>query len=251
MAHTTPLITTVHYSSFRDETSLLTSAMEPPIDIVCMATQSPSCDFKPLALQRRPLGAHDVLIDMKYCGICHTDVHAATGDVAALMGKHYPCVPGHELAGVCTRVGAAVTKFKVGDQVGVGCMVDSCLTCKSCLAGEEQKCSKQVATYNGIDKSGRAAPHGTKHTLGGYTSKMVVHERFGILIPPSYPLECAGVVMCAGVTLFDPLRRYKCAGKRVGIIGVGGLVSGLFFCSVFPFTHFFLSYPPTPNPFFL
>ena len=102
------------------------------------------------------------------------------------MGNPYPCVPGHELAGVCIRVGDAVTRVKVGDHVGVGCMVDSCLSCSACLRGEEQKCTKQVPTYNGKDRSGRAAtyPPGG-HTLGGYTSKMVVHERFAVIIPPS------------------------------------------------------------------
>jgi hypothetical protein len=123
-------------------------------------------------------------------------------------------------------VGDAVTRVKVGDHVGVGCMVDSCLTCAACKRGEEQMCSKQVATYNGKDFSGRAAtgPGAPQHTLGGYSDKMVVHERFAIIIPKTYPLECAGPVMCAGVTLFDPLRRYGAGkGTRVAIVGVGGL----------------------------
>ena len=153
--------------------------------------------------------------------------HIARGAIESVAGKvTYPIVPGHELAGVCTAVGPGVTKFKVGDCVGVGCMVDSCLECANCKAGEEQKCSKgNIATYNGKDKFGRAQtypPGGA--TLGGYTTKMVVHERFGIKIPEGYPLEYAGPVMCAGVTLYDPLKRYGAkAGTKVGVVGLGGL----------------------------
>jgi D-arabinose 1-dehydrogenase-like Zn-dependent alcohol dehydrogenase len=151
----------------------------------------------------------------------------ARGAIEAVGGKVvYPIVPGHELAGICAAVGPGVTKFKVGDAVGVGCMVDACLSCAACLRGEEQKCAKgNIATYNGRDKHGRAAtfPAGGA-TLGGYTQRMVVHERFGILLPGGYPLEYAGPVMCAGVTLFDPLRRYGATkGTKVGIVGLGGL----------------------------
>jgi len=131
------------------------------------------------------------------------------------------------LAGVAVAVGGQVTKFKVGDHVGVGCMVDSCLTCKSCRAGEEQKCRKQVATYQGKDNgSGRAQTYpANTQTIGGYSTVHIVHERFGVLIPPGYPLEYAGPVMCAGVTMYDPLRRQKAKEKksRVGIVGLGGL----------------------------
>ena len=197
-----------------------------PVEALCMATADPRCNFQPARFQRRAVGPSDVLIDMKFCGICHTDVHSAQGHLAALSGRCFPCVPGHELAGVVAAVGADVTRVRVGDHVGVGCMVDSCLTCAACKRGEEQMCSKQVATYNGKDRSGRAAPGpgAPAHTLGGYTDKFVVHERFAVIVPKSYPLECAGPVMCAGVTLFDPLRRYGATkGTRVGIVGIGGL----------------------------
>lgn len=154
--------------------------------------------------------------------------HIARGAIESVGGKVvYPIVPGHELAGVCTAVGPGVTKFKVGDHVGVGCMVDSCLACDACLRGEEQKCTKgNVATYNGQgNKFGRAQtypPDGS--TLGGYSTQMVVHERFGIKVPEGYPLEFAGPVMCAGVTLYDPLKRYGAKqGTKVGIVGLGGL----------------------------
>jgi uncharacterized zinc-type alcohol dehydrogenase-like protein len=173
------------------------SIAEAGVNALCMATQSRACDFKPLRLTRRPVGPHDVLIEMKYCGVCHTDLHNAAGHLEALGGPFYPCVPGHELAGVCIAVGASVTRAKVGDQIGVGCMVDSCLECAACLRGEEQKCMKQVMTYGGQDRSGRAAygPGAPEHTLGGYTSHMVVHERFAVIIPAAYPLQMAGPVM--------------------------------------------------------
>jgi uncharacterized zinc-type alcohol dehydrogenase-like protein len=193
--------------------------------VLCMATADGRCDFKPGRFWRRPLGDHDILIDMKYCGICHTDLHFAAGHLAALGGTKYPCVPGHELAGVAAAVGSRVTRVAVGDAVGVGCMVDSCGTCGACRRGEEQKCIKQVATYNGKDRSGRAATHPAGgHTLGGYTSRFVVHERFAIRVPSGYPLQFAGPVMCAGITLFDPMHRYGVrAGSRVAIVGIGGL----------------------------
>ena len=211
--------------------NLLTANVAHPIDVVCMATSDGSCDFKPRRFQRRPLNPSDILIDMKFCGVCHTDVHAAMGDLAAIAGARYPCVPGHELAGVCVAVGSAVTRFKPGDHIGVGCMVDSCLSCAACKRGEEQMCSSQVGTYGALDKSGRAAPAPgqPRHTLGGYTSAFVVQEKFAVLIPPGFPLEAAGPVMCAGVTLYDPLVRYGAGpGVKVAIVGVGGLgVMGL------------------------
>lgn len=192
------------------------------VETLCMACSGPACDFKPVGMQRRPLGPSDILIDMKYCGVCHSDVHHAANHN---MGQTpYPCVPGHELAGVCVAVGAACTKIRVGMRVGVGCMVDSCLDCKLCGDGEEQKCDKLVGTYGGKDKgSGRAAsPCGW--TLGGYTSRFVVHEHFAIIIPDGYPLEAAGPVMCAGITMYDPFAKLNATvGTRVGIVGLGGL----------------------------
>mmetsp|Transcript_82760 Transcript_82760/g.229753 ORF Transcript_82760/g.229753 Transcript_82760/m.229753 type:complete len:449 (-) Transcript_82760:327-1673(-) len=208
-----------------------------PVQLLAMACEDASCNFKPMRAQRRPVGDYDVLIDMKYCGVCHTDLHWAAGHVKALGRPKYPCTPGHELAGVVERVGSKVTKFKPGDHIGVGCMVDSCLECAKCKMGKEQKCKKNVLTYQGEDWSGRAAPypeirdHPMKPgktqkspLMGGYSSKMVVHERFGVLIPPDYPLECAGPVMCAGITMYDPLKAQGAGpGTMVGIAGLGGL----------------------------
>ena len=195
--------------SVYQDTLVTEGSQETHIDVLCMACTSATCDFKPTKLKRRALGKHDILIDMKYCGVCHSDLHRAADHNAAAGATLLPCVPGHELAGVCAEVGAGVTKFRVGDQVGVGCMVDSCQECAMCSAGEEQKCSKKVGTYNDRDKgSGRAEsfPKGS-HTLGGYTDKMVVDENFGILIPASYPLECAGTSCCPIV-----VHTYECTG---------------------------------------
>ena len=202
------------------------------IDTLCMACDDSTCHFKPVRMQRRPLAPIDVLISMKFCGVCHSDIHTAAGHLSGVGRKtEYPVVPGHELVGVVEAVGSEVTKFQVGDHIGVGCLVDSCLECEKCAAGEEQKCSKTVGTYNGVDWSGRAAsyPDSSRRTRGGYTSKMVVQERFGIKIQKTYPLEKAGPVFCAGITLYDPLMAHCAkAGTRVGIVGLGGLgVMGL------------------------
>mmetsp|Transcript_8862 Transcript_8862/g.13077 ORF Transcript_8862/g.13077 Transcript_8862/m.13077 type:complete len:407 (-) Transcript_8862:692-1912(-) len=201
-------------------------ASNAPVDVLCMACEDTSCDFKPVKMQRRPVGPEDVLIDMKYCGVCHSDLHVAANHMSGIgMATKYPCVPGHELAGVCIAVGEKVTKVKVGDHVGVGCMVDACLQCKECLAGHEQKCRKMVQTYNMKDWSGRAKsyPEGG-HTLGGYTNKMVVHEKFSIVIPKSYPLECAGPVLCSGITMYEPMKTFGVTkDSHVGIVGLGGL----------------------------
>ena len=201
-------------------------SLEKGIPMLCMACTDPTCDFKPVRLSRRSLGPRDVCIEMKFCGICHTDVHFAANHTKGFLPSEYPCVPGHELAGVCTAVGAEVIRFQVGDQVGVGCMVDSCLNCRACKRGEEQMCMRQTATYQGKNTNGRAAvgpgaPH--DKTLGGYSTVHVVDERFAVLIPPEYPLEYAGPVLCAGVTMYDPLKKHATAGMRVGIVGLGGL----------------------------
>eukprot|EP00931_Biecheleriopsis_adriatica_P095199 TRINITY_DN68833_c0_g1_i1.p1 TRINITY_DN68833_c0_g1~~TRINITY_DN68833_c0_g1_i1.p1 ORF type:complete len:439 (-),score=45.18 TRINITY_DN68833_c0_g1_i1:12-1328(-) len=198
------------------------------IDALCLECSGPQCDFKPAAFQRRALGPKDVLIDMKYCGVCHSDLTIAADHVAGVgLKTKYPFTPGHELAGICTAVGSQVTKIKVGDQVGVGCFLDSCLECKYCKNDRENLCSKGNTLTIGGDTTlhGRAdsVPKGAP-ARGGFSSKMVVHEHFATLIPPDYPLEMAGPIMCSGITVYDPLMVNKVTqGTRVGIVGLGGL----------------------------
>jgi len=211
-----------------------------PVQMLAMGCDDETCSFRAMQLQRRPVGDYDVLIDMKYCGVCHSDVHIAANHLKAISDVIYPIVPGHELSGVVEAVGSKVTKFKIGDKIGVGCMVDSCMECASCKVGREHQCKKQlggIGTYGAQDKFGRAAQYPATRpdpkdpnktiktpTIGGYSTKMVVYEHFGIRIPPDFPLECAGPIMCSGITMYDPLKMYAAGpGKTVGVAGLGGL----------------------------
>jgi uncharacterized zinc-type alcohol dehydrogenase-like protein len=183
---------------------------------------NPSLDsFEPTTVERHAPGADDVVFDIKFCGICHTDVHFIKND---LGNTQYPLTPGHELAGVVTAVGANVTSIAVGDNVGVGCMVDACHACKMCNKKEEQYCaSGSTFTYGGVTAHGRAGPNGLP-TVGGYSDKMVVHQRYAIKVPADAPLDKTAPLLCAGITMYDPLVRFGCAagGKKVGIAGIGG-----------------------------
>jgi alcohol dehydrogenase (NADP+) len=166
-------------------------------------------------IDRREPGPHDVAIEIKFAGICHSDIHT----VKAEWGQpNYPVVPGHEIAGVVTAVGSEVTKHKVGDRVGVGCFVDSCRECSSCLAGLEQYCKPgMTTTYNSIGRDGQP-------TYGGYSQAIVVDENYVLHIPDALPLDAAAPLLCAGITLYSPLRHWNAdAGKRIAIIGLGGL----------------------------
>ena len=166
-------------------------------------------------ITRRDVGPHDVAFDIHFAGICHSDIHT----VRAEWGEpSYPVVPGHEIAGVVTAVGAEVTKFTVGDRVGVGCFVDSCRECKYCLAGEEQYCERgMIGTYNAVGRDGQT-------TQGGYSGAIVVDENYVLRIPDSLPLEAAAPLLCAGITLYSPLRNWKAGpDSRVAVIGLGGL----------------------------
>ena len=197
------------------------------LGIIAMAAEQGSpLHFKPMRLKRRAPGPNDVVFDLTYSGVCHTDVHIAADHFKRYKNTNYPCVPGHELSGVVTAIGANVSKFAAGDLIGVGCFVDSCLNCRCCHCGDDHKCvNKTASTYNGQDFHGRAAvwPPGS-HTLGGYSDRMVVHERFGVKIPPTYSAAHVGPVMCAGVTMFSPLKRFGAKqGTKVGIAGLGGL----------------------------
>ncbi|NMM83874.1 alcohol dehydrogenase [Rhodococcus sp. SRB_17] len=166
-------------------------------------------------IDRRELGPLDILIDIKFAGICHSDIHSARNEWG---GARYPLVPGHEIAGVVAAVGSEVSKHKVGDRVGVGCFVDSCGECDMCLAGEEQYCRTGVtATYNAKGRDG-------ERTQGGYSTNIVVTEHFVLSIPDGIELDVAAPLLCAGITLYSPLRHWNAGpGTKVAIIGFGGL----------------------------
>lgn len=173
--------------------------------------------LEPMAIERRQPGPHDVQIDIAYCGVCHSDLHTVRSEWA---GTVYPCVPGHEIVGQVSAVGAHVTKFKVGDTVGVGCLVDSCQHCDPCEHGLEQYCENGfTATYNSPIQD----PPG--HTLGGYSQRIVAHERFVLRIShPKEQLAAVAPLLCAGITTYSPLRHWQAGpGKKVGIVGIGGL----------------------------
>lgn len=175
--------------------------------------------LKPFDFERRAPRADDVAMDILYCGICHSDIHSARDEWG---GTHYPFVPGHEIVGRVSAVGDKVTKYKVGDLVGVGCLVDSCGHCASCQDGLEQYCENGwTGTYNGEDKIG-GTPH--THTFGGYSDKITVKERFVLRIPENLDPAGAAPLLCAGITTYSPLRHWKVGpGQKVGIIGLGGL----------------------------
>jgi uncharacterized zinc-type alcohol dehydrogenase-like protein len=177
-------------------------------------TCGPRERFQATRIELREPGPRDVLIRVAYAGICHSDVEHAR----SLRGAtRYPLVPGHEIAGIVEAVGAEVTRFRIGDRVGVGNMVDACGACANCLAGLEQYCATRVLTYGAIGRDGRV-------TQGGYAEKVVVDERFVLRIPDAIPLQSAAPLFCAGITMYSPLRHWKAGpGKRVGIIGFGGL----------------------------
>jgi len=175
--------------------------------------------LKPFPIERRSPRAEDVVVKILYCGICHSDIHSVRNEWGS---ANYPMVPGHEIIGKVEAVGDNVKWFKVGDLVGVGCLVDSCHQCASCHAGLEQYCDNGFTlTYNSADKIG-----GTKHayTLGGYSSHIVVDEQFVLHIPANLDQAAAAPLLCAGITTYSPLRHWKVGkGQKVGIIGLGGL----------------------------
>ncbi|MES2503927.1 MAG: NAD(P)-dependent alcohol dehydrogenase [Myxococcota bacterium] len=170
----------------------------------------------PYAFERREPKERDVVIDIKFCGICHSDIHTVRSEWGNVT---YPLVPGHEIAGIVRAVGSGVTKYKVGDRVGVGCLVDSCRACSSCEQDLEQYCVKGgTYTYNSPD------PHTQGVTQGGYSDTIVVDENYVLRIPTSLSLEKAAPLLCAGITLYSPLKHWKAGpGKKVAILGLGGL----------------------------
>lgn len=180
------------------------------------ATHSAQSALGLFRFDRREPRATDVEIDILYCGVCHSDIHNARNDWG---GAKYPMVPGHEIVGRVSRVGAEVTRFKVGDTVGVGCLVDSCQHCKACAGGLEQYCENGFTpTYNGVD------PHDGMPTFGGYSERIVVSDKFVVSVPASLDLAGAAPLLCAGITTWSPLRHWKVGpGSKVAVVGLGGL----------------------------
>jgi uncharacterized zinc-type alcohol dehydrogenase-like protein len=186
-----------------------------PITTPALLVHAAGQAFERGTVERRDVGPNDVLIDIAYAGICHSDIHQAREEWGRAI---FPMVPGHEIAGIVTEVGADVTKHAVGDRVGIGCFVDSCRECENCLAGEEQFCLKgSVATYNGRQYDG-------SETYGGYSARIVADESYVLRIPDGIPLDTAAPLLCAGITTYSPLRHWGAGpGTRVAVIGMGGL----------------------------
>jgi uncharacterized zinc-type alcohol dehydrogenase-like protein len=180
------------------------------------AAQQPSSKLEPFAFERREPGPRDVLINILYCGVCHSDIHQARDEWG---GGIFPMVPGHEIVGRVTSVGPEVTKFQVGDLAGVGCFVDSCRVCNNCKEGFEQWCENHlVLTYNGTERDEKTP------TYGGYSSQIVVDEKYALSIPANLALANVAPLLCAGITTYTPLRRYNVGpGQKVGVVGLGGL----------------------------
>lgn len=187
-----------------------------PLSTKAYAAQSKTSPLAPFTFDRRDPGAKDVAIDIKFCGICHSDVHQVRDEWG---GSLYPMVPGHEIIGIVSAVGKDVKKFKVGDTVGVGCMVDSCRTCANCKDGEEQFClNGMTATYNSRERDGKTLAQ------GGYSKYIVVDQDFVLSVDKKLDMASAAPLLCAGITTYSPLKRWKAGpGKKVGIVGLGGL----------------------------
>ena len=183
-------------------------------DVSALMAPAPSAPLERGIISRRALRRDDVLIRIAYVGICHSDIHNARDEWAP---GTYPMVPGHEISGIVTEVGSAVTTFKPGDRVGVGCFVDSCGVCDACRSGEEQFCNHKTMTHNSKDGDGNI-------TYGGYSTHIVVRQPYVLRIPDTLSLKAAAPLLCAGITTYSPLRHYRTGpGRRVAVIGMGGL----------------------------
>jgi uncharacterized zinc-type alcohol dehydrogenase-like protein len=183
------------------------------------ATHDPSATFSPFEFERRDVGPNDILIDIEYAGICHSDIHLAKDEWHDLMPATYPMVPGHEIVGRVTQVGSDVTKFKEGDIAGIGCFIDSCRECVACSHGVEQYCLNGMAmTYNGTEMD-RTTP-----TYGGYSKHYVIDENYALKINATGDLSGVAPLLCAGITTYSPLKKFGVGpGQRVGVVGLGGL----------------------------
>jgi len=184
--------------------------------VKAFGTTAPEADLKAMDIERREVKAKDIAIDILYCGVCHSDLHTARNEWHNTI---YPNVPGHEIVGRVTKVGNEVSRFKVGDLAAVGCMVDSCRECDSCKEGLEQYCEQgNIGTYNAPDK------HLGVQTFGGYSQSIVVDEAFVLHVPQNLDLAATAPLLCAGITTYSPLKHWNVGpGKKVGIVGIGGL----------------------------
>ncbi|MCQ4044937.1 NAD(P)-dependent alcohol dehydrogenase [Streptantibioticus rubrisoli] len=185
-------------------------------NVTAYAAPAAKAPLERTTIPRRAVGEHDVLIEIKYAGICHSDIHQARDEWG---GATFPMVPGHEIAGIVAEVGSGVTKYAVGDRVGVGCMVDSCRECDNCRAGQEQYCTGggMIGTYNATGRDGEP-------TYGGYSTHIVVDEAYVLRIPEGVALDAAAPLLCAGITVYSPLRHWNAGpGKKVAVVGMGGL----------------------------
>lgn len=180
------------------------------------AVLQPNAPLQPFTFERRELRATDVGFDITFAGICHSDIHQAREEWGSAL---FPMVPGHEIVGVVTHIGSHVTKFRVGDRIGVGVFIDSCRTCENCLAGEQQYClNGMTGTYNGYERDGVTV------ALGGYSNKFVIDQDFALKVPDSLEMSGVAPLLCAGITLYSPLRHWGAGpGMKVGVIGLGGL----------------------------
>jgi uncharacterized zinc-type alcohol dehydrogenase-like protein len=190
--------------------------VEAMLEIPAYGAAFAQAPLAPLFIERRKPGPHDVLIDILYCGVCHSDIHQARGDWGAAV---FPMVPGHEIIGIVAETGDQVKKWKIGDTVGVGGFVDSCRRCQACKAGEEQFCERGISqTYNSYERDGKTS------TYGGYSTCITVDENYVLRIPENIPLERAAPLLCAGITTYSPLRQFGVkAGDKVAVVGLGGL----------------------------
>jgi len=180
------------------------------------AAMSAKADLVPFQFDRRDLGEHDVALDIAYAGICHSDIHQVREEWGPAI---FPMVPGHEIAGTVSKIGSSVTKFKVGDRIGVGVFVDSCRSCVNCKAGLQQYCLEgMTGTYNGMERDGKTV------AMGGYSNYFVINEDYAVHIPENLPLDGVAPLLCAGITLFSPIKHWKVGpGKKVAVMGLGGL----------------------------
>lgn len=191
------------------------AAEQHPRKALVLAAHDASGHLSPIRVSRRSTGDDDVAIKVLYCGICHSDLHTIKNEWRNAI---YPVVPGHEIVGLITEVGKNVQKFKAGDKVGVGCMVNTCQSCESCKEGSENYCSKIVFTYNSLDRDGTI-------THGGYSDLVVVNERFVVRFPDGLPLDRGAPLLCAGITVYAPMKHHGLSepGKHIGVLGLGGL----------------------------